>query len=238
MHPFPVDPTRLSREEPIRFPGPEGELEGLWRPAPPGAPSRGVAVVAHPHPAYGGTMHNKVVFHTARMLNHELRFATLRFNFRSVGESRGAYDGGRGEREDVIAAWNEARRRIAEGPAVAAGFSFGAAMSLLAALEPRAPRPDAFALLGVPLRLFPPPEPYPAAIPAAAVHGGEDEYTPAARVRALLASWPAPTAFHVVPGTDHFFAGRLPDATGFLTAALGAWIDSSGAINARRSGDP
>lgn len=219
---YDLDPTRLAREEAFTFAGPAGRIEAQWRPAPQGG--RGVAVVAHPHPAFEGTMFNKVVFHTARMLNYDLNVAALRFNFRGVGDSEGSYDEARGEVDDVVAAWREARERMPEGPLIAAGFSFGSAMTLFAALREEAPSPDVFAVLGLPMRLFDLPRPYPQEIPVAAVHGEQDQYTPPDHVREYLADWPAPAEFEVIPETDHFFADRIPDATGFLTRTLGPWL--------------
>jgi len=230
MHRFPIDPLRLSREVPVRFPGPAGELEGLWRPPRPGADPRGVIVVAHPHPAYGGTMLNKVVFHTARTLNHDLDLASLRFNFRGVGESQGRHDEGRGEVDDALAAWREAARRVPGRPLVGAGFSFGAAMTLFAAARAGAgdvPVPRGLAVLGLPIRLMAPPTPFPLAIPIAAGHGERDQYTPPEAVRRYLATWPGPAAFEVFPGADHFLEGHLVEATGFLSKNAKSWLQEA-----------
>ncbi len=161
MNRFGLNPKAMSPEVPITFSGPAGTLEGLWRPPRPGAALRGLVVVAHPHPAFGGTMMNKVVFHTARVLNHDLDLAALRFNFRGVGKSAGRYDEGRGEVDDVLAAWAEARRREPGSlPLVAAGFSFGSGMTLAATARPAeagAPQPAVLVLIGLPVRLFSPP---------------------------------------------------------------------------------
>jgi hypothetical protein len=226
---FHLDPTRLRREVPIHFPGPAGSIQGLWRDAPPDSEARGVVVVAHPHPAHGGTMLNKVVFHTARVLNHDLKLATLRFNFRGVGESEGTYDEGRGETGDLRAAWSEAARRMPGIPLVGSGFSFGAAMTLtLAANSPREGGPSHLALLGIPSRLFPLPEPFPHPIPIAAAHGARDQFTPPERIEEYLESWPGKHAWHVEPDTDHFFEGKLPSVTRFLSHTLGGWLDGAG----------
>ncbi len=227
MSRFAWDPGSLSREEPITFEGPAGPVEALWRPARSGAPARGAVVTAHPHPAFGGTMMNKVVFHVARTLNHHLDLASLRFNFRGVGRSAGTYDAGRGEVDDLLAAWAEAGRRVPGLPLVAAGFSFGAGMTLLAAARRAANRetlPQALALVGVPLRIVDPPAPFPAAVPVAAVHGERDRYTPPEAVGAYLESWPAPSAFLVIPGADHFLEGRLPEASEFLSRNVKEWL--------------
>jgi alpha/beta superfamily hydrolase len=181
--------------------------------------------MAHPHPALGGTMLNKVVFHTARVLNHDLDYASLRFNFRGVGRSEGDYDHARGEIADLESAWEEAGRRAPGLPLIAGGFSFGAAMSLLAAAGmTSARRPEAMALVGVPMRLFSFPDPFPLPIPIAAVHGEHDEFTSPARVASYLRSWPAPAAFRMEPEADHFLEGSLVSATGFLSQHMKEWL--------------
>ena len=227
MSRFEIDPSNLSRETPIRFPGPAGELEGLWRPVRPDRIPRGVVVVAHPLPTHGGTMLNKVVFHTARVLHHDLDLSSLRFNFRGTGESEGTFDNGRGEPEDVRAAWAEARRRMSQGVMVAAGFSFGAAMTLKAAaqaFEDRVPLPDALAVLGLPLEHYALPQPFPVPLPIAAVHGEMDTFTPPEAVGEFLEGWPGPKAFRVEPGADHFLEGSLVSAIGFLSHTLSHWL--------------
>ncbi len=184
-------------------------------------------MVAHPHPLYGGTMLNKVVFHLARSLGHDLDLAALRFNFRGVGASAGEHGEGQGEAEDLLAAWAEAERRAGAGLLVAAGFSFGAAMSLRAA-EARAGRgerlPDALALAGVPLRLFPPPDSPADRIPLAAVHGERDAFTPPEAVGQWIESRRGPGAFRVLRGADHFLEGQLPEAVSFLSDRLSEWL--------------
>src|SRR4051794_24263321 len=94
---------------PFSLTGPAGTLEAILK--VPGSAPRLAAVVAHPHPLYGGTMHNKVVYATARRLESH-GAAVLRFNFRGVGASAGAYDQGRGERQDMLAALSAMRRRF------------------------------------------------------------------------------------------------------------------------------
>jgi alpha/beta superfamily hydrolase len=224
---FSLDPHQLSREETIIFSGPAGRLEGRWRPAMASVQTRGAVVVAHPHPAHGGSLQSKVVFHLARVLNHDLGCASLRFNFRGVGTSEGEYDEGRGEAADVEAAWAEARRRVPDKPLIGAGFSFGAAMTLFAtaAQDPVAGKlPRALAVIGIPLKLFSLPSPFPAAVPIAAVHGGNDEYTPPDAVRRYLSVWPAPTALHVEDGAGHFLEERISQATSYLSEHLDLWL--------------
>ncbi len=131
------------------IPVPHGRLEALYRPGPtPGAP---VALVLHPHPLHGGTMHNKVVHRTAKALE-EHGYATLRFNFRGVGQSTGQFDQGIGETADAEAALDFL---LAEHPereeVIVAGFSFGSVIGLrVGCADARVARIIA---IGVPLRL-------------------------------------------------------------------------------------
>ncbi len=114
-------------EERVTFEGPAGPLEGALA-LPEGAP-RAVAVLCHPHPLYDGTMHNKVVHTLARTFT-AAGIAALRFNFRGVGDSAGAYDEGDGETEDALAAVAFAHDRTGDVPLWLAGFSFGASVAL------------------------------------------------------------------------------------------------------------
>ena len=125
--------TQSPAIESLFLPGPAGRLEALLNHGTPGATH--AALVCHPHPLFGGTMHNKVVFHAMKALNG-FGFPVLRFNFRGAGLSEGTHDEGRGEVDDVKSAlhWLEERFRL---PIVFAGFSFGAAHGLRAACPDR-----------------------------------------------------------------------------------------------------
>ena len=193
----------------VTIPGPAGALEGLLRLPPRPA---GAAVVAHPHPLHGGSMHTKVVHRAARLLADAFGLASLRFNFRGVGASAGRYDGGAGESEDLVAAGGWIRGQHPSGLFVLAGFSFGSICALNAA--PRL-APDVLFLIGVPIGLFPVPSGIPAATRVFWVHGAEDEYGPATTARSLAAERGWDLA--VVPGADHFFTRQLP---AFEAAAL------------------
>ena len=195
----------------VLFPGPAGRLEGLWKGA--AEPRRGSAVVAHPHPLHGGTMHNKVVYRAAQALTRA-GYATLRFHFRGIGLSEGRHDSGRGEVEDFRAALDEAER--AEGlPIVAAGFSFGAAAALKAI--PGDARIQACIALGLPVASesgqgIPHP-----AVPALFVVGEEDAFGPPQALQRFLGGTGRVV---VVPGADHFFEGALDTVGEAITEFL------------------
>ena len=182
------------------FPGPSGDLEGLWK--DPETSRAGSSVFAHPHPLHGGTLHNKVVFRAARALGRG-GYGVLRFNFRGVGLSSGRYDEGRGETEDYRAAMDEAERRGGL-PLVAGGFSFGSAAALRASAGD--PRVVGFIGVGLPLAMesggnLPRPN-----VPALFVVGSRDAYGPPAMLREWVGS-----AGRIVEvrDADHFLEGKL-----------------------------
>jgi uncharacterized protein len=186
---------------PFKFAGPVGLLEALWKEPP--VPRRGAAVVAHPHPLYGGTMHNKVVFRVCRALS-EAGYGVLRFNFRGVGASAGAYDQGRGEGDDFRAALDEAQRRNGS-PIVAAGFSFGSVVALaVGAADPRVPW---LIGAGVPRAIGEIDFRTPSEKPAFFISGSEDIYGPPNEIRPLLSSRFPKGTFSVIEDADHFFRG-------------------------------
>lgn len=198
----------------LTIPGPVGDLEALLRLPPHPA---GAAVVAHPHPEFGGTMHTKVVHRTAKLLADRFHLAALRFNFRGVGASAGSYDEGRGETDDLVSAVRWTRERYPEGPLVLAGFSFG---SLCAARAAVAVSPDVLLLVGVPFDRW--PEEETRAIEGktvAWVQGEEDRFGPGPFAIETSARHGFQVA--VVPRADHFFTGRLD---GFEKAAVGLLV--------------
>lgn len=187
------------------FQGPVGALEALI--ADPAHAPVGTAVIAHPHPQFGGTMTNKVV-HTISRACVQAGWRAVRFNFRGVGASQGSYDEGRGEALDLVAVIEQAAP--ANAPLLLGGFSFGAfvATQALAALAP-ARVPDKIVLAGTGVGHFD-------ALPIAeelhdrtlVVHGEQDDTVPLAAVM----DWARPQALPitVIPGGEHFFHGRLP----------------------------
>ena len=172
--------------------GPAGRIECAVD-APEGE-LRGAALIAHPHPQFGGTLDNKVVQTLARAFV-ELGYESWRPNFRGIGESEGTYDNGRGEIDDLQAVHDRIR------PAILAGFSFGAAMQAMLAKRVGAQR---LVLVGVAVTGFEVP-----AVPEGTlvIHGERDETIPLAAVL----EWARPQELPVVlvPGADHFFHRRL-----------------------------
>ena len=187
------------------IPGPAVRLEALWE-QPESTRTDLVALACHPHPLFGGTLHNKVVHHTARALQ-ELGLAVLRFNFRGAGSSQGAHDKGRGEADDVRAAlaWLEEKTPGAE--VVLAGFSFGAWVGLRVGCEDRRVK----ALVGVGLPANDSDFSYldSCAKPKLFVQGSRDQYGSRESVEAVLARAAEPKKLVWVEGADHFFTGHL-----------------------------
>lgn len=201
------------------LPAPHGQLEAIYR--VPDAPAERAALILHPHPLYGGTMHNPVVFHCARALL-EAGCATLRVNFRGVGESTGSYDHGRGEVDDARVGLDFL---LAEQPSarevIVAGFSFGALVGLrFGCAEPRV---DRLIAIGAPLgmsddaflagctkrKLF--------------VHGESDDVAPLAALRSALDGGRVapPHELRVIAGAGHFFENGLDDLRAAIAAFLG-----------------
>ena len=193
----------------LTLPGPAGAIEALLDTPllAEGAAPRGTAVIAHPHPQFGGTMTNKVVQTVARACVL-CGWRALRFNFRGVSASQGSYDEGRGELQDMLAAIEQ--QAPADAPLLIAGFSFGAFVASQAIAALQGQRPIArVVLVGTAASRFD-------VAPIAAelhehtlvIHGEQDDTVPLAAVL----DWARPQALPVtvVPGGGHFFHGQLP----------------------------
>jgi alpha/beta superfamily hydrolase len=200
--------------------GPVGRLEGLlWEPANVTSPM--AAVVCHPHPLFGGTMHNKVVYHVAKTL-HRYGLAVLRFNFRGVGLSDGVYDHGRGETADVRAALDYLSAEFPGTPLLVAGFSFGAAAGLRAGCEDS--RVSELIGMGFPVNDLEAGYLRTCAKPKLLIQGAEDRYGSEENWKELVAGFSPETATNTrlvfIPGADHFFTGHIDE----MTRAVAGWL--------------
>jgi alpha/beta superfamily hydrolase len=192
----------------VEIPGPMGRLEArLEDPVRAGEQHAVIGVLCHPHPLHGGTMQNKVV-HTAARAMQEAGAVTVRFNFRGVGRSEGAYDEGRGEVDDALAAidWLGARYPEA-GTLWLGGFSFGAAVALQAAVS--GARPQRLVTIAPPVgRIINTPIARPEC-KWQIVQGDRDDLVDLAAVREWAARFDPPPELLVIPGAEHFFHGKL-----------------------------
>jgi alpha/beta superfamily hydrolase len=196
--------------------GPAGRLEALlWTTPAPDPPL--AAVVCHPHPLFGGTMHNKVVFQTAKAL-HNYGIPVLRFNFRGVGLSEGAHDKGRGERDDVRTATDYMATEFRGRPIVVAGFSFGSIVGLRVGCEDA--RVVELIGLGLPADHSDFAFLRDCAKPKLIIQGGNDKFGSQKNVESVFAAMSEPKRLVIVEGADHFFVGQLEK----VGEAIGEWL--------------
>jgi alpha/beta superfamily hydrolase len=204
----------------MHIPVSHGQLEAVLK--EPDSPLRGAAVVCHPHPLFGGTMHTKAVYRAGQALN-EAGLAVLRFNFRGVGASTGSHDDGVGEREDARAALDWLEARYPGLPLLAGGFSFGSLVALsVGAFDARV-----VALLGLGLPLMR-DQRYDFAFlagvakPVLVVQGEQDEFGSGEHVERVI----SPLGSHItvvrVPGSDHYFTDRVEE----LRSAVRGYFES------------
>jgi alpha/beta superfamily hydrolase len=203
---------------------PAGRLETLLNAGAENATH--AALVCHPHPLFGGTLHNKVVFHAMKALN-SFGFPVLRFNFRGTGLSQGEHDRGVGEVDDVRIAldWLDSEFHL---PIIFAGFSFGAAVGLRAACTDS--RVHATIGLGVPVAPVAADTEEPrdytyeflqtCTKPKLFVSGARDQFGPRAKLEAMVASLPDPKKLVLIEEGDHFFEGRLRE----MRETIEAWV--------------
>jgi uncharacterized protein len=196
--------------------GPAGRLEALlWTGV---ADPNFVAIVCHPHPLFGGTMHNKVVYQVARALRHR-GAAVLRFNFRGTGLSEGEHDEGRGERQDVRAAVDYLAAEYFEKPILLAGFSFGSWVGLRVGCEDD--RVTRLIALGLPVNNLDTSYLLHCAKPKLFIQGGNDPFGSRPNLEALFEVLPEPKRLVFIEGADHFFAGHLDE----VGPQIEAWLD-------------
>lgn len=200
--------------------GPVGGLEA--EASAPGGAALGVAVICHPHPQYGGTKDNKVVYTLARACR-AAGLVTVRFNFRGVGKSAGKYDNGEGETEDALAVAEWALANANDKHLVWAGFSFGAAAALRAAAQCK---PMGLVTVGLPTDYFKQSLPRPEC-PWLAVYGDADEVVDPQAAMVSLQSLDRPPDMETLAGAGHFLHGRLTELGDIVGRYLPQWLDAS-----------
>jgi uncharacterized protein len=191
-----------------------GKLEALYRELQDPA---GVAVVCHPHPLGGGTLHNKVVFRAARGLE-AANVATLRFNFRGVGASGGHHDEGEGEQDDVTAAIEWVKRKHPGKKLFVGGFSFGAWVASRVACE--RPDVDALFLIGTPVNKYDFGYLRHCEKPMLFVHGTQDEHGDVNKFEKVVQNIRNAESV-IITGADHFFTKQLEG----LEETIRAWAE-------------
>ncbi len=183
----------------------EVDLEArLWEPE--GKAPGGAALFCHPHPLYGGTMNNRVIYRSAKGAV-EAGFAALRFNFRGVGTSTGSYGQGAGERKDAAALMEWLKQRYPHLPLALVGFSFGAWVGLQVACHD--PRVGALVGLGVPLNTYDFEFLIDNAKPSLYIVGTQDEFCPRDQMELLARRLPPTSAVSWVEGADHLFTHQV-----------------------------
>jgi len=201
-------------------PAPHGRLEAILK-KPRAGSIRGVSLVLHPHPLFGGTMHNKVVFRAAAALN-DAGLVTLRINFRGVGQSTGSHDEGYGERDDVRAGLDYLADNYHGQEITLCGFSFGARVGLEVGIADE--RVVRLISIGTPVDKYDFGFLAACRKPILFVHGEQDEYGRVERLRRLVAKIEnrTPAQLKVIEKTGHFFDSHLDD----LKIAITKWVES------------
>ena len=192
----------------LSLPGPAGRIEALLDEPDPGRPIVATAVFCHPHPQFGGTMHNKVVFRMARAARSE-GAAVLRFNFRGVGNSTGTYDGGAGEQDDLRAAVQSVRERYPGLALTVGGFSFGARVALQVACSDA--RVEKVIAVGAPVNGGDWSFLRSCVCPKHFIHSEIDEFGSRRSMVRILAASAGPKAISWIAARDHFFSDALDE---------------------------
>jgi uncharacterized protein len=206
------------KERPVTFASDGLILEGLLA-RPAGAADTPGAVVCHPHPLYGGSMHNNVVDTILEAL-WPLGYATLRFNFRGVGRSEGEHDGGPGEAADALSALKFllAQPGVRSDRAIMAGYSFGAMVALRSGIE--AAEVAQIVAVALPVATGDFSSLAPAPKPVLLISGDSDSYSPVRKLAELKSRLGGAARFEVIEGADHFFGGYEPALAAAITSAL------------------
>jgi uncharacterized protein len=220
-------PHKPPRAERVVIPGPAGDIQALVE-TPELPDARHFAVVCHPHPLFGGTLDNKVVYTLARALE-ELGAPAIRFNFRGVGSSAGKYDEGVGETEDTLAVIAYGRARWPDAALWLAGFSFGGAVAIRAAAHARPERLVAVSPAVMRLGRLDVSDTVTRSCPWLIVQGDADEVLEAKAVLQWASKVSPVPEVRVMQGASHFFHGRLNElrdhVLAFMRAGVGQNID-------------
>lgn len=206
----------------VSIPGPVGKLEAALRVADG---PRGAVVLAHPHPLYGGTLHNPVIFHADRELNRA-GLTTLRFNFRGVEGSDGFHDDGRGEIGDVAAAVGWVGALDPRVPLILAGYSFGSRCVIAHAIADRTVA--GVVAIGLPVRLWAFEDLPSLGRPLSVVQGTEDEFGSIEEVAAVIAHAVPAGRIYEVDGASHLFPRRTKEAAARVVEAVEDVLQSLG----------
>jgi alpha/beta superfamily hydrolase len=213
----------------LMLPGPVGQLEALLNVG--AADATHAALICHPHPLFGGTMHNKVVYNAMKSLT-KFGFHALRFNFRGTGLSAGTHDEGIGEREDVRAGLDFLEEQF-HLPIIFCGFSFGAATGLKATCGDA--RVVGQISLGTPVSVEGRTYAYEflsrCTTPKLFVSGSQDQYSPESALRAAFANAAEPKRLVIVPEADHFFVGKLD----LMQSAIEEWVTANFVVSRARA---
>jgi alpha/beta superfamily hydrolase len=197
--------------------GPVGRLEAVLWTRHSTTPPALAALVCHPHPLFGGTMHNKVVFRAAKSID-ALGAPVLRFNFRGAGLSEGIHDRGIGERDDVHAALQFLIAEFPGVPLLVAGFSFGSVVGLRVGCQ--SSEVTRLIALGLPVNNADVSFLFECRKPKLFVHGSDDEHGDVRKVEELVPSLPGENRLVIVEGVDHFFASKLSE----IDQAITTWL--------------
>jgi len=226
MRAMALSPPFPSASAPLTLAGPAGALEAaVDLPEDDVAPLPLVAIVCHPLPTEGGTMHNKVVTMTARALR-ELGATTVRFNFRGTGQSAGAFDEGRGETEDLRAVADWVRAGRPDAALWLAGFSFGAHVALRAAATLA---PDVLITIAPPVGRWDFADLVLPTMPWLVIQGETDEIVDPDAVYHWLEKSKAQAELVRMPDTSHFFHRKLIDLRGALKNGVKPYLPGAGA---------
>jgi len=182
------------------------ELESNLR--EPDGELQGAVILCHPHPVYGGTMDNRIVYRAAKAAARA-GFAALRFNFRGVGKSTGLYDNGLGEKEDVAAAIDWVEKKYPGKPLAIIGYSFGSWVGLQVGCPD--PRIRAIIGIGLPLDLYSFEFLVDYSNPSLYIIGAQDEYCSLMNQQDLIRRLPSASKFNRIQGADHFFTDHVDD---------------------------